>query len=837
MILSTLSLATTNPPPLRAQLEISPFALVRTVVAPPGLYVGPLVYEAQGLPAGLRVAAETGVLSGRPEGPLDTEFTLVVRALLATPMLSGSSVVRVVARAELRLVGHSSWLTAQEGTPITPSRLASAAGGDEGGKLRFTVTPALPPGLTLDSESSVLSGTLAAGVESATRNYTLAVSDGRETAFAGFSLQTVARMGNAGSSLSPRPTEPPPLMLKSQDVEMRGRRILAASDAKRRPVVGQGQEPLSYRLQGELPRGLRYVDGQLAGWPEGTDRFIRVYRVDVTDATGQTRSISFKLTVDRDPKDGGSDELHASWDESNKVRLRTKGETVRSSLQWTMNGVVTKGTLNGALLSNVNTALNTTFTTNGVNVASQVNGVNLNLTCSLAAWSRHETRYTRSRTYNRKADTTHGTYRGRYRVAWTDPPPIDISFVHATDGLHKWSHALKDNMDRWGIQSSDALIPTDTVSDWIQLSQDDLSRAGSLELLQQFPEWTRSEHQILNLGNEIAWINAQIPGKTRAPGAAEKIKHMAWMRTEGRPLSDAEKHNAAVRIDVVHGARQTYTIVPDGYRAFTCGGRTGVHFGEERDIYLDALSFSTKDYRLLVEGPTAVQYHRADGTTKAARWLYEAGLSMHLASRATGEVASYCYPTCGEYSQFTLGGPKTGILADAHDIAMSGPGQRKLFAMDDRGARVVGATVRLSAVAAGGRPTTPAAGSESPTADSRQATARHSGSASPLSPQPQGQPHEFLSSDQEESSSAGRGALELPRASGPGMFDDQQTSPASTTSSGAAATSPGSTEEPASNVSLDKDLAFTHRQSVRIRGRTLLEIRSDVNMKPRGLNF
>ncbi|MDM0030341.1 Ig domain-containing protein [Variovorax saccharolyticus] len=614
-----LILTVVSPPPLRAQLEISPFALVRTVVAPPGLYVGPLVYEAQGLPAGLRVAAETGVLSGRPEGPLDTEFTLVVRALLATPMLSGSSVVRVVARAELRLVGHSSWLTAQEGTPITPSRLASAAGGDEGGKLRFTVTPALPPGLTLDSESSVLSGTLAAGVESATRNYTLAVSDGRETAFAGFSLQTVARMGNAGSSLSPRPTEPPPLMLTAmKEIKLRVREVMPAMDARRRPVVGRGQEPLSYRLHGALPSGLSYVNGELTGSPDGTGRSYakHVCRVDVTDATGQTQAAQFQLTVERDPTDGTSDEQSATWDEAAKLGDRIKGESASIDAQWAINGIVTKTAFNAfsATTTHIGAAISVNAAT--TNVTASATGAAFSQTLNAISNAVLITDYSRTMTQNFHGEFVQSHYKGDFRVTELDPPPLEVNITYAARGAMGLSNT---NMD--------------SRANWISLSEksfDDLSRHATFG-----PETERHREFICSPAPPA--MGAPIPKFDNV----ERRAHVKPLAEKGTSLEEAEALNATLRFETIEGQRTQWTVYSEYFRGFFWGDRMTVHKDHQRDVYLHTFALTTGHYSALIEGESV---HHAQGLVKqgeqevptASQYTYENGLEMRIVEALGG---------------------------------------------------------------------------------------------------------------------------------------------------------------------------------------------------------
>jgi hypothetical protein len=137
------------------------------------------------LPAGLTISSTTGVISGTPVATLNRmEFTVICT----------DDDIRVTATVFLRIVAAvatitpaTQTVTATVGTAIT----ATAAYNDtELGNKTFTVSPALPAGLSLNSATGVISGTPSAA--SATTSYTVTATDGTLSATATVSITVSA---------------------------------------------------------------------------------------------------------------------------------------------------------------------------------------------------------------------------------------------------------------------------------------------------------------------------------------------------------------------------------------------------------------------------------------------------------------------------------------------------------------------------------------------------------------------------------------------------------------------------------------------------------------------
>jgi len=240
---------------------------------------GPLSYTiSPALPAGLSIAAATGVITGTPTAGASATYTVTVTdANQATATASFSLTINGAVTATQALA--SKVLTQNVATTsFTP---VTGAGGTA--PLTYSVSPALPGGLSMASASGAITGTPSAS--SAAASYTVTVTDANDaTASAGFNLAVDAA-------------------LTTTQAVAAATLVQNAAAAPFTPVTASGGAgALSFALSGgTLPSGLSFStsSGQIAGTPTAT-LAATTFTVTVTDQTvpvAQTSSKTFTLTV------------------------------------------------------------------------------------------------------------------------------------------------------------------------------------------------------------------------------------------------------------------------------------------------------------------------------------------------------------------------------------------------------------------------------------------------------------------------------------------------------------------------------------------------------------
>lgn len=133
------------------------------------------------LPAGLAIAATTGVISGTPTATsATTAYTVTASDGTSTATARVSITVLAVGATAPTISPATQTVTGSVGTAITPTRTFSDT--DFGGVKEFSISPALPAGLTLNTVTGVISGTPTAA--QATATHTITAQDGSVSATA-----------------------------------------------------------------------------------------------------------------------------------------------------------------------------------------------------------------------------------------------------------------------------------------------------------------------------------------------------------------------------------------------------------------------------------------------------------------------------------------------------------------------------------------------------------------------------------------------------------------------------------------------------------------------------
>jgi hypothetical protein len=133
------------------------------------------------LPAGLAIASTTGAISGTPAAAsATTAYTVTASDGTSTATARVSITVLAVGATGPTITPATQTVTGAVGTAITPTR--TFADTDFGGVKEFSITPALPAGLVLNTTTGVISGTPSAA--QATATHTITAQDGSVSATA-----------------------------------------------------------------------------------------------------------------------------------------------------------------------------------------------------------------------------------------------------------------------------------------------------------------------------------------------------------------------------------------------------------------------------------------------------------------------------------------------------------------------------------------------------------------------------------------------------------------------------------------------------------------------------
>ena len=279
----SISLSGTAISSLTATQQISAAFLTKSFTITPFIPVtgsggtGTLTYSiSPALPSGLNLNASTGAVGGTP--------TVTSTATTYTVTVTDANGATASKTFALTVNGPVSATTVIASVGLTIQNPVSAGiipvtGSGGVGTLHYTVSPTLPPGITMNSTTGALSGLPTNATPVAT--YTVTVTDANNaTATATFTLAVNPSVSATTAIASVALTQ--------------NHAAIAFT-----PVTGaSGTTPLSYSVLPVLPAGLSMASstGAVSGTPTAVSSATS-YTVTVTDANGTTASRNFSLTV------------------------------------------------------------------------------------------------------------------------------------------------------------------------------------------------------------------------------------------------------------------------------------------------------------------------------------------------------------------------------------------------------------------------------------------------------------------------------------------------------------------------------------------------------------
>ncbi len=265
---------------------------------------GSLTYTlSPGLPTGVSRHATTRIVSGTPGGGMSsTEYTWTATdADGDAAELTFDIVVDGVPTFGSQTIGDKSWT---EGQLITSFTLPAATGGD--GVLSYTLSPALPSGVSRHATTRVVSGTPGGGMANTEYTWTATDADGDEVSLT-FDIVVDAVPTFGSHSIGDKSWT-------------QGQSISSFT----LPAATGGDGVLSYTLSPALPGGVsRHATTRVVSGTPGGGMSSREYTWTATDADGDKVSLKFDIEVDAVPTFGVQTIDDRSWTQGQSITVFT----------------------------------------------------------------------------------------------------------------------------------------------------------------------------------------------------------------------------------------------------------------------------------------------------------------------------------------------------------------------------------------------------------------------------------------------------------------------------------------------------------------------------------
>jgi len=286
----SFSLAVLYPPTVSTKIVTTSTALIKLVtnanfapVSASGGYGNITFFVTPSLPSGLSFNSSNGKISGVGNQLSSTaSYTILVSDSIS--QTSSTQFNLSVINAPIKLVATAASYSLIEFTALTATATVTASGGS-GVYSSYSISPALPTGLSFNTANSQISGTPTVAIN--TTSYVVSVTDdaGASTT-ASFSIYIVA---------------PSPLTTVTNASLVTATVDTAITAITPISATG-GVNPLSYAISPSLPTGLSFsaTTGKITGTPTILSS-TSTYTVTITDAASATISGTFSLVVKAAP--------------------------------------------------------------------------------------------------------------------------------------------------------------------------------------------------------------------------------------------------------------------------------------------------------------------------------------------------------------------------------------------------------------------------------------------------------------------------------------------------------------------------------------------------------
>ena len=259
---------------------------------------GQLAYSlSPALPSGLSFDAATRTLSGTPAEASSSSYTYTATDADAADPGSASLTFTLAVAADLSPGFGGATVAAQsfvQNSPVEALTLPEASGGD--GALTYSLSPALPAGLSFDAATRTISGTPTEAAESSTYTYTATDADGVDADSAVLTFTVAVKADLA------------PAFAAGAAIAAQRYQQTIPVESLTLPEASGGDGALTYSLSPALPSGLSFdaATRAISGTPaESAESASYTYTATDADAVDpDSASLSFTVAVAADTAPG-----------------------------------------------------------------------------------------------------------------------------------------------------------------------------------------------------------------------------------------------------------------------------------------------------------------------------------------------------------------------------------------------------------------------------------------------------------------------------------------------------------------------------------------------------